>query len=106
VELTELTHLADRYGLPLVFLLFMATLGVWGLRAVWNFSKPLANRLVDGVLDLVQKQSDFVDVVSAHQEELKTLVETGHSGHQKTHEKLAEVHNDVKAVRKHIEKGE
>lgn len=106
MEVVEITQLADRYGLPLVFLLFLATLGVWGIRAVWSFSKPLANRLVEGVLNLVEKQSEFVDVVSAHQSELKALVETGHDGHRKTHDKIAEVHQDVKVIRSRIEKGE
>lgn len=104
MNVLELTQLADRYGLPLVFLLFFATLAVWGIRAVWNFTKPLAEKLVNGALGLIEKQSEFVDVVSAHQSELKALVETGHGGHQRTHEKLAEVHRVVNEIHGGVER--
>lgn len=102
--LKELMPLADRYGLPLLFLLGLVVLSIWGIRAVWKFSKPLFEKLANAVMALIEKQSDFVDTVSAHQSELKALVETGHGGHQRTHEKLVEVHSDVKAVRILIER--
>jgi len=96
---TELIELADRYGLPLVFLAFSTVLVVWAVRAVWGFCKPLANRAAESLIGLLQKQSDFIDTVSVHQSELKSLVETGHNGHSKTHMKLEEVHADVKHIK-------
>ena len=92
---TNYLQLADRYGLPLVFLAFATMLLVWGVRAVWGFSKPLASRTADSLMNLIQKQSDFIDTVSTHQQELKTLVETGHNGHAKTHEALQNLSQQV-----------
>lgn len=99
---TNFIQLADRYGLPLVFLAFAMMLLVWGVRAVWGFSKPLANRTADSLMNLIQKQSEFIDTVSVHQAELKTLVEAGQSGHSRTHDKLDAVHQDVRHIKERI----
>lgn len=89
---------SERFGFPLVALGLVVLLGLWATRAVWKFSKPLIEKLVNGALALIEKQSEFVDVVSAHQSELKALVETGHGGHQKTHEKLGAVSDKIDAL--------
>jgi hypothetical protein len=104
-ETGDLIQLADRYGLPLVFLCFGTLLVVWAVRAVWGFAKPLASRTAESLMNLIQKQSDFIDTVSEHQTELKTLVVTGHSGHETTHKKLEMVHADVIQIREHLPKG-
>lgn len=88
---------SERFGFPLVMLGLFVVLGVWATRAVWKFAKPLVEKLVTAVLNLIEKQSDFIDTVGTHQHELKALVETGQDGHERTHELLTKMADQQKS---------
>lgn len=92
----------DKYGWPAVILVVFVLLGIWGTRSVWKFVTPHINSLVEAAKEMLGKQSEFIDGVSRHQEELKSLVQIGQGGHEKTHEKLetidkrtAEIHRVI-----------
>lgn len=81
----EWLTLGNKYGWPPVILVVLVLLGIWGTRSVWKFVTPHINSLVDATKEMLGKQSEFIDGVSKHQEELKTLVQIGQGGHEKTH---------------------
>jgi hypothetical protein len=96
-------NLVDRYGLPLMALGVILVLFVWGVRAMWSFSKPLVSGIAEKVSTMVDRQIAFVDTVE--QQTIKQtaavaeLVDGDQHGHRTTHDKLAAIHEDVKAIK-------
>jgi uncharacterized protein (DUF3820 family) len=82
---------SERYGFPMVTLTFLMFLSVWAVRSLWGFVKPLASSLVESFMSLIQKQSDFIDTVSVHQEEIKHLVIASEGGHTQTRDILKDI---------------
>jgi len=92
----------DKYGWPAVILVVFVLLGIWGTRSVWKFVTPHINSLVEAAKEMLGKQSEFIDGVSNHQEELKALVQIGQGGHEKTHTILGTIDKRTEDIHRAI----
>ncbi len=84
-------NFGEKYGWPAVCLTVFLIISIWGIRSVWKFTTPHINSIVEATKEMLGKQSEFIDGISRHQEELKSLIQTGQGGHEHTHEKLARI---------------
>lgn len=92
----------DKYGWPAVILVVFVLLGIWGTRSVWKFVTPHINSIVEATKEMLGKQSEFIDGVSKHQEELKALVQIGQGGHEKTHTILGAIDKRTEDIQRII----
>lgn len=69
----------ERFGLPTVGLVVIGYFTVKAVQAVWVFFKPMIKRVFDAAVDMIERQSRFIEALGTHQNEQVTLHETTHT---------------------------
>ena len=87
----------ERFGLPTVALVAIGYFTVRAVRAVWTFLKPMIKRVFDSVVDMVERQSRFIEALGEHHNEQVAL-------HDKTHTKLDEHGRKLDTIAQRLER--
>lgn len=92
----------ERYGFPLVALVTIGYFISRAIVAVWEFMKPIINRVTNSFIEMIDKQARFIDIMEVKQDAMEDLLRQVTSGHQVTHQQINELLKQNKEIHRNV----